>query len=792
MKNNTIKTIEHATNYGRRGWKAIPIPHRSKKPKLSGWQNLVLTEAELPKHFNGKLQNIGVLLGTISNGLTDIDLDSPEAVKLADFFLPNSEAIFGRTSKPRSHRLYYCNKSFYEKFNNPFLLASEDEAIRKTACIVEIRGKTGLQTVFPDSTHQSGEAVEWHTDDEPSKIEAKELRRAVALLASAALISTFWRSGTRNDLNLALSGALLRNGFNISEAKNFIRAVCAASGDEEISDRLKTVDATALNLELGKNVYGFPRLAELTDKKLVETVCKWLEIDSRRTAAQETKSNAAGQEVEWLVSPKPLDLTLKSVETIDDDCLPKVLVDWLKPAAVVIGCPFDFLVLSAVVMTATLIGSRLRVKPIKNSDWFVVPNLYAGLVGVASTKKTPALDETRIPILELNCEAQKDFKKLFSEYELDLKFYEKDSHKILKESVTKEDYKRNIEKCPQPPQPIQRRFETNDITASKLIQFLADNPNGLMLFRDELTGWLRSLEAEYDKSARSFILELWKGAIAYEMARVDGREIQLTSGTLSIVGGLTPSKLQRYVTEAYSFDNSDGFLQRFLFSFPDFTRRAAKPTEADYYAMQKGFAKANETLGRIADFDFQGKVKSANGDTFHIVKFSADAQITVDQWKDETETEAESLQIEDEPFSSFLYKLPKNCFAIALIFHTLENINRDYFPDEITNETALRAMAYTQVLISHARRVFALGEKQIFSLAQTLLGKIKKGNLEQGFTGREVARKQWCGLKTPDTIKDVLGLLVDYGYLKELQTQGEGRPTTKYFIHPSLEIEVKK
>ena len=591
----------------------------------------------------------------------------------------------------------------------------------------------------------------------------------------------------RQDLTMAVGGALLRNGFDVPQVKNFIKAICFAVTDEETADRLQAVDATAQKLKSGKNVYGFPKLGELTDKKLVENVCKWLQIESRQDGETVHQTDAPA---EFTGEPKPLDLTLKPVETIDDECLPKVLVDWLRPASKVIGCPFDFLVLSAVVTAATVIGSRLRVKPLQHSNWFNVPNIYCGVVGLPSTKKTPALDETRKPILELQCEAREKFKSELKDYELDLKFYEKESHKILKESATKEDYKAKIEGCPQPPKPILRRFETNDITASKLIQFLSENPIGFMLFRDELTGWLKSLEAEYDKSARAFMLELWKGAIAYELARVDGREIQLTSGTLSIIGGVQPSKLQRYVTEAYSFDNSDGFLQRFLFAYPDTAKRAEKPTESDHHALQKGYTEASRIFKEIAKYDFDGKVIGANGDQFHVVKFNSEAQTAVDQWQNEIEDEAESLQIEDEAFSSFLYKLPKNCFAITLVFHCIENIDHKPFPDEITLETALKAIAYTEVLTTHARRVFALGENQIFSLAQTLIGKIKKGELGQGFTGREVARKQWSGLKTPDTVKDVLSLLIDYGYLKTIDTQGEGRHTTKYFIHPSLESEV--
>ena len=493
---------------------------------------------------------------------------------------------------------------------------------------------------------------------------------------------------------------------------------------------------------------------------------------------------------EFTGEPKPLDLTLKPVAALEDDCLPKVLTDWLRPASKVIGCPFDFLVLSAVIMVGSLIGSRLRLKPLRHSDWFNVANLYGGCVGLPSTKKTPALDETRKPILELQAAAREVFKKEIKEYEIDAKFYEKDAYKNLKESATKADYKAKMEDCPQPPQPILRRYETNDITTPKLAHFLAENPNGILQTRDELTGWLKSLEADYDLNARSFILELWKGAISYTQARVGNGEIHIQSGTLSIIGGIQPSKLQRYISEAYSFDNSDGLPQRFLFAYPDTNKRTEKPTEADYRAMQKGFNQANEFCKKIAEYDFNGKVIGSNGDVFHIVKFSDDAQAVVDEWQSDTEAEAESLQIEDEAFSSYLYKLPKSCFAIALIFHCLENIGGN-FQDEITLETALKAIAYTEVLTTHARRVFALGENQIFSLAQILIGKIKKGDLEQGFTAYEIKRKQWSGLKTPETIKDVIGLLLDYGYLLELPTSGEGRPTVKYAFHPSLDTEKK-
>ncbi|MEJ7698806.1 MAG: hypothetical protein WKF71_04050 [Pyrinomonadaceae bacterium] len=102
-----------------------------------------------------------------------------------------------------------------------------------------MRTGDGKQTVFPSSTHEQGESIKWQSDGEPFEVDAQTLRLTVAVLASACLISTFWRIGIRNELNLAVSGALLRNGFEVPKVKNFIKAICFASGDEETSNRLK-------------------------------------------------------------------------------------------------------------------------------------------------------------------------------------------------------------------------------------------------------------------------------------------------------------------------------------------------------------------------------------------------------------------------------------------------------------------------------------------------------------------------------------------------------------------------
>lgn len=46
------------------------------------------------------------------------------------------------------------------------------------------------------------------------------------------------------------------------------------------------------------------------------------------------------------------------------------------------------------------------------------------------------------------------------------------------------------------PAPVRKRYLTNDATVEKLGELLSENPAGVMVFRDELIGWLHSLEKE--------------------------------------------------------------------------------------------------------------------------------------------------------------------------------------------------------------------------------------------------------------------------------------------------------
>jgi hypothetical protein len=66
-------------------------------------------------------------------------------------------------------------------------------------------GGKGSQSVFPGSTHESGEAIEWDRDGELKSVDDDELLRQVRRLAVAVLLARHWPAeGGRHEAALTV------------------------------------------------------------------------------------------------------------------------------------------------------------------------------------------------------------------------------------------------------------------------------------------------------------------------------------------------------------------------------------------------------------------------------------------------------------------------------------------------------------------------------------------------------------------------------------------------------------
>ncbi|MEK6675990.1 MAG: DUF3987 domain-containing protein, partial [Planctomycetota bacterium] len=230
--------------------------------------------------------------------------------------------------------------------------------------------------------------------------------------------------------------------------------------------------------------------------------------------------------IDW-PDPQPLPDELPPVLPFDFDLLPWSLRPWIQDIAERIQCPPDFPAIAAMIALATVVGRKIGIRPKRHDDWLVVPNLWGVAIGPPSVMKTPAIQEPLKPLKRLGIEAKVRFEKAMVEFQARQFVAEQrksmakseikkalnepgdDALKVARDALAQDDK-----------QPIRRRFMVNDSTVEKLGEILNQNPNGVLSFRDELIGLLKSLDKEGQEGARSFYLEAWNGNGRYTYDRI--------------------------------------------------------------------------------------------------------------------------------------------------------------------------------------------------------------------------------------------------------------------------------
>ena len=126
-------------------------------------------------------------------------------------------------------------------------------------------------------------------------------------------------------------------------------------------------------------------------------------------------------------------------------------------------------------------------------------------MGLPATLKSPALAEIMKPLDRLVAEARESHHEATAGYEAEdaaveaMKAALKDEIKRAAKAASKPNGDRstlhNLIACQRdiaaPEEPPEKRYKTEDPTVEKLAELLKDNPRGILVHRDELSGWLR-------------------------------------------------------------------------------------------------------------------------------------------------------------------------------------------------------------------------------------------------------------------------------------------------------------
>lgn len=498
-------------------------------------------------------------------------------------------------------------------------------------------------------------------------------------------------------------------------------------------------------------------------------------------------------------TPGPIQAPLRPVPAFDPEILlPEVLRRWVMDEADRMPCPPDFIAAGALVALGSIIGARCAIKSKSRDSWQIVPNLWGGIVAQPSAKKSPAIGAALKPLDRLVAKAIKAYQEDVEVFEADKTVFEakleaiesrikaaaKDSKKGNLDSLAKELQSQRQET---PLSPILRRYKSNDTTVEKLGELLRDNPNGLLVMRDELVGLLASWDKEGREGERAFYLEAWNGDASFDTDRIGRGSILIPNLCVSIFGGIQPDKLIGYLEQAANALANDGMLQRFqLLVYPDHRDWEWRDRSPDKEARDNAFA----VFEALADFDplAWGAAPADDFVKFPYFRFDSEAQEIFIEWSGDLHLKR--LPAEDHPIiAQHLTKYDKLFPALALIFHLVDCAatgNRG----AVSAEAALRAAAWCEYLEAHARRCYGLLIDDGLRAAQSLAKKVRQGKLPNGFTARDVRRNQWRYLTTDEAVQAALDWLEDEGWLRaEIiggTGPGTGRRTCRYSINPKL------
>ncbi len=334
------------------------------------------------------------------------------------------------------------------------------------------------------------------------------------------------------------------------------------------------------------------------------------------------------------------------------DAFPDPLRSFVSEAGAAINCDPSFVALPLLSALASAIGNT-HVAEIKRG--YQAPSiLWTAIIGESGTAKSPAMKAAVRPLREIQTRA------LTAHLE-EVKAWEPE-HQRWEVEMAK--WKRKPGSAPPPPEPerpICSRWIVSDTTVEALAPLLRDNPRGLLMAHDELSGWIGSFD-RYVKGKG--------GDVAHWLSIHDASSLMVdrkTSGTLivprasvSVTGGIQPGALKRALGKALI---ENGLAMRILFAHPP--RRVREYTDAEVSE------RATAEVARVFDRLIALQGESVEGDVLkpRALRMSAEA---MGLWEKYVNANGRAQAEHTGAIASVYSKLESAAARIALIVELVE------------------------------------------------------------------------------------------------------------------------
>jgi DNA-binding PadR family transcriptional regulator len=570
-----------------------------------------------------------------------------------------------------------------------------------------------------------------------------------------------------------------------------------ADKDKSLAGQKASEKAATKYFEEGFSVYIHEIKDEIPDdKKGID----WLDIfnskgrDSLKLELQDSKAF----KVEW---SNLIDLPSRNVvsPSLTDEFLPASVNKFVFQNAKALGVPAEFIAIPLLVTLSSLIGRKVQLLPkANNMQWRVVSNLWGAIVGRPSSKKSPSMSSVLKHINKLDAQIRERHEsgigKLIVEKEiidqqvqnlknsLKQKGSESDINNLKKKLLELYEQKSLLQKAIEPP-----RIMTSSSTLEKLQSIISHNPNGILLFRDELAGFIKEFDKKGHESDRAFYLESWDGNGSYTHDTLSRGAIHAEGLCLSIIGTTQPGKLWELISNAKNGKGAaDGFIQRFqLLVFPE--EAHFKPSSNIIIDPQ-----LEELIFHLMSDLYHLKIDSFENNSseknIELLSFTENAQKRFDQWLHDFEHRIITEHFESEAFEEHLGKYRSLVPSLALIFHLVSRTTNKNLENKVGINSLELSLKWLDFLEGHAKKVYSISEIGKTSVAQLLVKKIKAHQIYDKMTVRELSRRGWSDLKDEVLLEEALELLELHNFIRVEKNKHEngGRVSKVIRINPCL------
>lgn len=449
--------------------------------------------------------------------------------------------------------------------------------------------------------------------------------------------------------------------------------------------------------------------------------------------------------------------------------------NWIRDAAEAKASPVEYVALPFLAAAGALIGNSRWASPW--SEWIEPPILWVMLVGDPSSGKSPAMDAVLRAVNEIDTQFGKEHLQSWRDWE--------ETAEVAKAAaaVWKQQLKASLEEGVDPPQkpkammcpdaPTRKRIRITDATIEKVAEIMQQTWRGLLLFRDEVSGWLSSMDRYGGGGDREFWLEAFGGRSFPVDRKSNPQPLIVDHLSICVLGSTQPEKLEHMVLQSAD----DGLLSRFLIAYPDpipLSRPTKRPDQN--FPLQ--------VLQRL--LSLEPNAAQDGSKTPHIIEFEEAAREALHSFRQDCRTwEGEA----EGKMKSHIGKLPGLAVRVSLILALLDCATDDFAPDlEVISEQhiARATLLVGSYMKAHMERVLATSSVPKERQAANKIGSIIRREHLLELSTRDIQRRGLAGLRSASEIGPAIEVLLAADWLRAKPQNGKGRPNRQFFVNPRV------